>query len=112
LLGRPKLDRLRTLAGRSERLQVVADSLTVAEGLSEAFAGAPSPLRVLVECDTGGRRCGVGDPAGVSTLAGQIDRLPGLRFTGLMTYPPPGQRAAVGAFLAEARQLCDRAGLE
>jgi len=46
-------------------------------------------LTVLVECDTGGQRCGVQSPAEAAALARRIADLPGLHFGGLMTYPTP-----------------------
>ena len=53
ILGEAKLKRLFALAGRVRKLAVVADNLTVIDGLSATFADAPKPLRVLIECDTG-----------------------------------------------------------
>jgi D-serine deaminase-like pyridoxal phosphate-dependent protein len=111
LLGPAKLARARALAGRVA-LRVTCDSLPVAEGLSQAFAGAGRPLGVLIECDTGALRCGVGTPEAAVELAQSIDRLPGLRFDGLMTYPAPGGQPAVRAFIAATRALLARHGLE
>ncbi len=110
ILGRHKLCRLTQLVRRC-RIAVVADSEMVIEGLSAAMATAGLKLDVSVECDTGGRRCGVGTPASALALAQTIDRAPGLRFGGLMTYPPAGGRILSAAFLAEATDLCRRAGL-
>lgn len=110
LLGPAKLERLVALAGRV-RLSVVADSGTVVEGLSAAFAGRPDPLTVLVECDTGGQRCGVATPDAAADLAARITRAPGLRFGGLMTYPAAGRAAEAAAFLTEAKRLAEARGL-
>ncbi|TBW41395.1 D-TA family PLP-dependent enzyme [Siculibacillus lacustris] len=110
IVGADKLARLRALAGRV-RLSVVADGPEVIAGLAGAFADAPQPLTVLVECDTGARRCGVGSPERARDLALAIAGAPGLTFGGLMTYPPAGGGAAVQAFLAEAARLIDAAGL-
>lgn len=99
ILGADKLARLRALAQRV-RLAVVADSAAVVDGLSAAFADAPAPLRVLVECNTGANRCGVATPEVAADLARRIAAAPGLRFQGLMTYPPPGAAAAVQDFMA------------
>ncbi|WP_138470872.1 D-TA family PLP-dependent enzyme [Poseidonocella sp. HB161398] len=110
ILGAEKLARLRALAGRC-RLSVTCDNAPVAQGLSAAFADAPAPLEVLVECDTGAGRCGVQSPAAALALAQEIDALPGLAFGGLMTYPPMAEAGAVDAWLAEARDLCLAAGL-
>jgi D-serine deaminase-like pyridoxal phosphate-dependent protein len=110
ILGGHKLSRVAGLARRC-RIAVVADGETVIEGLSAAMAAAGLKLDVAVECDTGGRRCGVQTPASALALAQVIDRAPGLRFGGLMTYPPAGGRILSAAFLAEATDLCRRAGL-
>jgi len=61
IVGPLKLRRLVELARRI-RLSVVADSREVAAGLSAAMAEAGLTLTVLVECDTGLKRCGVQTP--------------------------------------------------
>ncbi len=110
VLGNSKLARLTALA-RRVRLSTVADSAAVVDALSAAFAGEPEPLRVLVECDTGGRRCGVQTPDEAADLARHIAGAPGLVFGGLMTYPAAGGQAAATRFLAEAKRAAERAGL-
>lgn len=110
ILGERKLARLARLADRVA-LSVTADSLTTVEGLSQVFAGRPQPLSVLVECDTGMGRCGVQSPAAALDLAKAIDRAPGLRFGGLMTYPAAGAVEANAAWLAEAVAALTAAGL-
>jgi len=101
IVGPLKLSRLVDLAGRV-RLSVVADSREVAAGLSAAMAEAGLALTVLVECDTGAKRCGVQTPDEAALLARAIDRLPGLAFGGLMTYPPKAQIEITRRWLAEA----------
>jgi D-serine deaminase-like pyridoxal phosphate-dependent protein len=110
VLGAAKLERLAALAHRV-RLSVVADSAPVVAGLSAAFAGRSEPLTVLVECDTGGQRCGVTSPAAAADLALAIADAPGLRFGGLMTYPAAGKAAAAADFLREAKALIEARGL-
>ena len=108
ILGAPKLARLRALADRVT-LAVVADNPFVVEGLSAAFANAPNPLRVLVECDTGASRCGVQSPNEAVALAELINDSAGLKFQGLLTYPDAGGQADVLRFMREARnRLSDR----
>ncbi|UHD44542.1 alanine racemase [Aureimonas altamirensis] len=111
VLGTAKMARLRTLAWRT-RLSTVADSQEVVEGLSVAFAGERQSLRVLVECDTGGGRCGVQSPEEAASLARRIAEAPGLEFGGLMTYPAAGGQAAATTFLAKAKAAIERQGLE
>jgi D-serine deaminase-like pyridoxal phosphate-dependent protein len=110
LIGQTKLDRLVALARRSD-LKVVADSKETVEGLSSAISRAGLELPVLVECDTGAQRCGVASPAAAVTLAQAVDRAPGLKFKGLMTYPPKKSAAKTNAWLTEAADLCRRSGL-
>lgn len=110
IIGAPKLARLRKLACKV-RLTVVADSAAVAEGLSAAFADSCAPLDVLVECDTGAGRCGVAKPEDAAALAALIDRLPGLHFAGLMTYPPEGREGDVQRWLADAKTKIEAQGL-
>jgi D-serine deaminase-like pyridoxal phosphate-dependent protein len=111
LLGSQKLARAAQLAGRT-RLSLTCDHVTVAEGLSETGRRNGLEIPVLVECDTGMGRCGVQSPSEALALAQAIDRLPGLRFAGLMTYPSTRQTEKTTVFLEETLDLCARAGLD
>jgi D-serine deaminase-like pyridoxal phosphate-dependent protein len=110
IVGATKLARLKALNERVT-LSVTADSAETVAGYAATFAGAARPLTVLVECDTGGHRCGVATPAAALALARRIAAAEGLRFGGLMTYPPRGAAAAADRWLAEARGLIEAAGL-
>lgn len=110
ILSRPKLDRLVALARRTS-LRVVADSEPVADGLAEATMRAGVTVGVLVETDTGGKRCGVQSPEAAIALARRISRAPGLRFRGFLTYPAVGTRLAAAQFLGSARDGCLKSGL-
>src|SRR5207248_2662079 len=70
--------------------------------------GAGITLPVLVECDTGAKRCGVQSPTAAAELARVIARSPGLHFGGFMTYPNSEQ---LDPFMREAKQLLARHGL-
>ncbi len=107
LVGASKLARLVALARRAS-VSVTADSGAVIAGLSAAMAAAGLELPVLVECDTGGGRCGAQTPEAAAELALLIARSPGLRFGGLMTYPLGPDTEA---FLAAGRALILAAGL-
>src|SRR5919107_3239786 len=111
LLGRAKLHRLVTLV-RRVRLSVTLDNAVVAGELDAAMREAGLRLPVLVECDTGGERCGLQTPDEAAELARLVDGLKGLRFAGLMTYPARGRVPATAAWLAEAVAALGRAGLE
>ncbi len=112
LIGASKLQRLRRLAGRVS-LRVTADSAFVVDGYAAAFADADAPLRVLIECDTGGGRCGVQDANQALQLARHIEACANLEFVGLMTYPAAGAegRARAHAWLADTVARLTAAGL-
>lgn len=99
ILGAEKLERLAALNAQISDLKVVADSAVTVAGLTEYFAGK-KPLTVLVECDTGGGRCGVQNPAEAIHLAKAISESNSLHFGGLMTYPKAHSEADVEAFFA------------
>src|SRR4051812_38977061 len=111
LLGRAKLQRLVALA-RRVRLSVTLDNAVVASQIDAAMREAGLVLPVLIECDTGGERCGVQTPDEAVELARLLAGLPGLQFAGLMTYPARGQTPVTAAWLAEAVAGLGRAGLE
>ena len=111
IYGRPKLERLKDLSKRCH-LSVVADNSVCLKGLSEIFKGTGKPLRVLVECDTGALRCGVVTPEEACTLAKEINEAPGLKFGGLMTYPPISQQSKVNDFLERAKNLIEKNNIE
>ena len=110
VLGPAKLDRLGAVARRS-RLAVVADSQTVVDAVAGAAGAAGAEITVLVECDTGGGRCGLSDPAAIAALAGRIARTERLAFGGLMTYPAAGKRLESEQALLAAIAACKAAGL-
>ena len=109
LVGPAKLRRLTALARRA-RVSVAVDSATVAQGIAEAAAAARIEVPLLIECDTGAGRTGVQTPEQALELARLIERLPGVRFAGLMTFPTNLDQTP--AFLAEALRLLAKAGLE
>ena len=110
ILGAEKLDRLASLHDRIA-VSVSADSETTVAGYAARFTRPDHPLPVLIECDTGGGRCGVQSPAEALALAVVIANEPGLRFEGLMTYPPRSRLAEVDAWLEAAAALLTHAGL-
>lgn len=92
ILGEPKLERLARLARRCA-LSVTADSETTVRGLARAMRRAGLTLPVLVEFDSGLKRCGVQTPDEAAGLARTIAGSEGLRFGGLMTYPSSARAA-------------------
>lgn len=109
IVGDKKLARLKTLNERIT-LAVTADSPDTVAGYARTFTFG-KPLTVLVECDTGAGRCGVQGPAQALALARQIEAAPGLRFGGLMTYPPKRGIAQVNAWFEDALALFRQAGI-
>lgn len=110
ILGPEKIARLAALNQRLSALKVTADSAVTVDGLAQAFSGS-KPLTVLVECDTGGGRCGVQTPTDALALARQITRAEGLTFGGLMTYPKPKSAAAIESWFSEALSLLRAEGI-
>jgi D-serine deaminase-like pyridoxal phosphate-dependent protein len=108
LVGEHKLRRLGALAARA-RISTVVDSEAGARGISRAAADAGVQVPLLVECDTGYARTGVQTPSEAAELAALVERLPGVAFEGLMTYPT-SQRT--GEFFAATRSELQRRGLE
>jgi D-serine deaminase-like pyridoxal phosphate-dependent protein len=107
IMGEAKLERL-MLAARRTTLSVTADSEHTVRGLSRAAQRAGQTLPVLVEFDTGGKRCGVQTPEQAADLAGIIARSPGLHFGGLMTYPVNENS---DPFVRAARELLNSRGV-
>lgn len=112
MLGSARLERLRGLARKVGALRVVADNPVVAEGLASAFSAEPRPLSVMVECDTGGGRCGVRDAPSAVALAKSIVASSGLRFAGLVTYPAIGGQADAASFMKSAVAGLAASGIE
>ncbi|MGZ2504826.1 D-TA family PLP-dependent enzyme [Rhizobium leguminosarum] len=110
ILGPQKLERLAKLNERISALKVVADSEVTVDGLAAHFSGH-KPLNVLVECDTGGSRCGVQTPSEAASLAKRIAAADGLIFGGIVTYPKPQSAAAVEAFIAETLEQLTSEGI-
>jgi D-serine deaminase-like pyridoxal phosphate-dependent protein len=106
IVGAGKLARLAALNERV-RLSVTADSREVIAGYGRTIKGR-KPLTVLVECDTGGGRCGVQTPAAAVALARAIADEPSLRFGGLMTYPPRGKLPEADRWLGQAKAELER----
>ena len=110
VVGRHKLDRLARLVTSTD-IAVVADNAEMLGGLSHAAQSAGRKLDVLIEFETGSGRNGVQTPDAVLALAQSIDRSPGLRLGGLMTYPPAFKRQAVAGTIAKSKELLMTSGL-
>ena len=80
-----KIDRLCALANQAE-LMVACDQAANARDLSKAAQARGVELGVVIEIETGLRRCGVREIDAGVVLAKEIDSLPGLRFRGVMSH--------------------------
>ncbi|MBC7236942.1 MAG: alanine racemase, partial [Chloroflexi bacterium] len=107
IVGKIKTRRLAALT-RMAKMTVAVDSLVTAQGISEQALEDGCTVNVLIELDTGGKRCGVQSPQAALELAQAVDRLPGLALQGVMTYP---SRPEAKPFLDETVALFQRAGL-
>ena len=108
IMGEEKLRRLARIAC-VRRLLVSLDSEAAAQELSRAAAAQGATIGVLVEFDAGGRRCGLEPGPAMVTLAKAIDKLPGLKFRGLMGYfgnvwGTPEERRAEAEHVARTRR--------
>ncbi len=106
IFGATKLQRLMRLAHRTN-LSVTVDSSLTVSGLSNAAQAAGVACSVLVEIDTGLKRCWVQSPQ-AAELAFKTADLPGLQFDGVKTYPTS---AATDTFVSEMRELVEPAGI-
>ncbi|MDW5592855.1 alanine racemase [Conexibacter stalactiti] len=110
LVGSLKLARLVALARRVPRLSVAVDAIATAEAISAAVAAAGGiELGVRAEVDTGMHRLGLAPASDeLVALAQAVDRLPGLRFDGVMTHEGQAYQARDEAELAAAAATaCD-----
>ena len=107
IVGKQKVQRLTALC-QNATITVAADSDITVQGISDQASKDNVTVRVLVECDTGGGRCGVQTPEAALVLAQKINDLPGLQFQGIMTFPS-NERAK--PFLDQTRELITNAGL-
>ena len=80
-----KIDRLCSLAAQAELL-VACDDAENARNLSQAAAARGVDLGVVIELETGLRRCGVQDISQGVALAQTVQSLPGLTFRGIMSH--------------------------
>jgi D-serine deaminase-like pyridoxal phosphate-dependent protein len=105
VVGGRKVARLVQLCEKA-RITVAVDSEATARGISEQ--ARDRTVGVLVELDTGGKRCGVQSPEAALALARTVAGLPGLAFRGVMTYP---SRQQAEPFLTETRKLLEADGI-
>jgi len=107
LIGAAKVERLIRLVRRAN-ITVSADSEETVRGISAQAGPAGVSVPILIELDTGARRCGVQSPQAAQALARIINALPGVDLSGIMTYP---SRLDAKPFLDEVRDLLTADGI-
>ena len=107
IVGKPKVERLTRLA-KQAKVTVAVDSETTAKGISQQAQKDECPIQVIIELDTGGRRCGVQSPQAALELAQKIVKMPYLEFQGIMTYP---SNSRAKPFIEETVDLLKRDGI-
>ena len=85
VVGDLKIRRLCSLAGQAE-VMVACDSADNARALSLEAAAQGVDLGVVIELETGMKRCGVQEIHHGVSLAHEIDSLPGISFKGIMSH--------------------------
>jgi D-serine deaminase-like pyridoxal phosphate-dependent protein len=104
IVGAQKVARLVELARRI-RLAVLVDSQEGVALLERAFQKVGIELDVLIEVDTGKRRCGLSDLDAIIELAGSIAVSPHLRLRGVETHEGHVPAGAQSAGQMEERAL-------
>ena len=107
IVGRKKVERLTRLSKRAV-ITVALDSDATARGIAEQAQRDGCEVRVIIELDTGSRRCGAQSPADAVMLARQIVDMKGIDFKGIMTYP---SRKEAEPFLEETVALMTKDGI-
>lgn len=86
LYGEDKWRRLMSLAGRAQ-ITINLDSVEIARAISDRAKEAGVRLKMLVEFDTGMKRCGLPVEPDSMSVVKQILDLPALEFQGVLIYP-------------------------
>ncbi len=107
IVGKPKVRRLTELT-RLATVTVAVDSEATARGISEQAQEDGCTVRVIVELDTGAKRCGVQSPEAALELGQKIMTMPGLSLQGIMTYP---SMSSAKPFMERTIALFREAGL-
>lgn len=87
VVSAPKIERLIALNARATDLIVAVDASAQVDAYAAANRDSGHRLRLLVDCEVGGGRTGVADPAAALALARRIAALaPVLEFAGIQAY--------------------------
>ena len=122
IVGDEKIRRLLDLAEKA-KVSVAADSVEVAQPISDAATERGTKLSVMIKIDVGLKRTGVlyGEPA--VKLAAKIAKMPGLELSGIYTHEGQVHKAAdleelhklaleAGRRMAQTADMIRQAGIE
>jgi len=115
IVGSTKIERLFQLS-REAKISCAVDSLVNAREISAFFEKHGQKIDVLIEIDTGLKRCGLGSQKEIVKLARQLLKLKGVNFRGIMThaghaYAAAGKREVAEIGEHEGRFMVETAGL-
>jgi len=120
IVGQQKIARLVNLCRRADVMVGIDDPVHI-ESISKAAQKIGVEVRVLIEVDTGMKRCGASPGAPTLKLAQQAEATPGVIFAGIMGYEghamalddPQKESACRQAVqdLSETRDLIEKEGL-
>ena len=115
IVGEDKVERLLNL-DRLVKISTTVDTLEAAWALSQAAAAREQRIDVLVEVESGYKRCGVEPGESTLTFVREITGLSGLRFKGVMTmaghiYRQPTRESQFAVAREEAQLGANTAAL-
>ncbi len=123
IVGLSKLQKLAALNVTIDHLSVCVDSHYSVNKLSDIFSGLNKPINVLIEMDTGLKRCGLEKDNDILDLARHILSLPGVRLEGILTHAgqaygskDDAEREKIGRYegerMAEIACMLEQDGIE
>ena len=107
IVGPRKVERLTRVSRRAEITVAVDDEIT-AHAISDRALHDGCRVNVIIELDTGTKRCGVQSPEAAATLAERIMDLRGLVFKGIMVFP---SHPEAKEFVNETAERISRKGI-
>ncbi len=107
IVGPRKVERLTRVSRRTEITVAVDDEIT-AHAISDRALHDGCRVNVIIELDTGTKRCGVQSPEAAAILAERIMDLRGLVFKGIMVFP---SHPEAKEFVNETAERISRKGI-
>ena len=107
IVGPRKVERLTRVSRRTQITVAVDDEIT-AHAISDRALRDGCRVNVIIELDTGTKRCGVQSPEAAAVLAERILDLRGLVFKGIMVFP---SHPEAKEFVNETAERISRKGI-